>query len=189
MKVSLENFDLIITCPRFRERDASAEATYFLAEIGDEEVKVEPIGIPGLLYSKTKLGAFNVIEKLKDYIEDNLVFFEYTLRYIPIEIVVNSTIDNIVEVVDKLKDKIDEEETFRITIEKRHTHIDRNELIDEAAKCVKREVDLDNPDKIILIEIVGDKTGISIIEEGDIISIPILKREEEDIEEEDILPY
>lgn len=184
----MNKFDLLITCPRFKERDASAEVKYFLAELGDEEAVSEPTGMPGILACQTKIDPMELIEKLKGYMEDNLVYFQYTLRYIPIQVVVNSTIDNIVDAIKELKNKIKNNDTFRITIEKRHTHIERNELIKDAATVITNKVDLENPDKIILIEIVGDKTGISIIEQEDIISIPIEKREG-DFEEEDFLPY
>ena len=61
-------------------------------------------------------------------------------------------------------------DNYRITIEKRHTDIDSRELIVRIASQIKNKVCLDNPKWIILIEIIGEKAGISIIRPNDILS-------------------
>jgi tRNA(Ser,Leu) C12 N-acetylase TAN1 len=41
---------------------------------------------------------------------------------------------------------------------------------------VDRDVDLDSPDKVVLLEIFGEYAGISVISPNDIVSIQKLKR-------------
>ena len=92
------------------------------------------------------------------------------------EEVVNSNIDEIAKAVEKLASKIPEDQSFRITIEKRHTSLSSSEIIETAAKNVNRRVDLKNPDWIILIEIIGAYTGISVLKPDQVLSLARLRK-------------
>jgi tRNA acetyltransferase TAN1 len=49
-------------------------------------------------------------------------------------------------------------------------------IIDAIAKRIERKVDLDNPDKIVLVEVIGQLAGLSLISSNDILSIEREKR-------------
>jgi tRNA acetyltransferase TAN1 len=49
-------------------------------------------------------------------------------------------------------------------------------LITKIAKNIKNKVSLENPDKIIQIEILGGITGMSILKKSDILSVEKTKR-------------
>jgi tRNA acetyltransferase TAN1 len=51
-----------------------------------------------------------------------------------------------------------------------------NEIITEVAKIFPNKVSLNQPDWVILIEILADKTGISILKENEIFSLDKAKR-------------
>ncbi|MHA1249234.1 MAG: THUMP domain-containing protein [Candidatus Helarchaeota archaeon] len=167
---------MLISSYRYKERDAAAECIYYLALIGDENAEIKPTKISGLLKGNTSLNPIDAVRKLKTIFMIELKYVQFIQKITPLELIVNSTIDKIIEAVDRLKYKIREDETFRITINKRHSHIDRNELIKAIADTISRRVDLKNPDKTILIEIIGDKSGVSIIEKGDILSIQKMRQ-------------
>jgi len=63
----------------------------------------------------------------------------------------------------RLLEKIGEKEKFMMQINKRLTNIERQAIINSVASEIKHEVDLMNPDKILLIEIVGNKAGLVLI--------------------------
>ncbi len=65
---------------------------------------------------------------------------------------------------------------FRITIEKRHTDLSSKTIIDTVAKKIERTVNLDSPDKIVLIEIISQRAGLALITQDDILSIEKAKR-------------
>jgi tRNA acetyltransferase TAN1 len=71
---------------------------------------------------------------------------------------------------------IAQKEKFRITIEKRHTGLSSKTIIDTVAKNIDRIVDLETPDKILLIEIIGELAGLSVITPTDILSVEREKR-------------
>lgn len=167
----LNDFNLLITTARGNEEDACSEIWYLIGDIGDSAVKVDKTGITGLISAKTAFNPFDVVEKLRAILKERPYEFRYTLRVIPIEKVVRTDLGEIQLAVTELGSKIGENETFRVTVEKRFTSIPTRDMIEAAAANIKRRVDLHNPDKIVLIEVVGGLTGVSIIKAEEILSI------------------
>ena len=167
----LKDFNLLITTARGNEEDACSEIWYLLGEIGDSAATVDKTGITGLIAAKTAFNPFNVIEKFRDILKQRPWEFRYTLRVIPIEKVVRTELEDIERTVTELTSKINENESFRVTVEKRFTQISTKDVIETAAANIERRVDLENPDKIVLIEIVGKFTGISVVKSDDLFSV------------------
>ena len=67
-------------------------------------------------------------------------------------------------------------ETYRISIEKRNSDLSSKEIITKIADKIKNNVSLEFPDKVVLIEILGNRTGISILKKSDILSVEKTKR-------------
>ena len=95
---------------------------------------------------------------------------------IPIQSITETDMNKITKEVTKLKDAIQKNDSYRITIEKRNTDISSTEIITEIANIFPNKVSLNQPDWIVLIEILGDKTGISILKENEIFSLDKAKR-------------
>ena len=167
----LNDFNLLVTTSRGNEEDLCTEIWYLLREMGDEAVQVEKTGVTGLIAVKTALNSFDVIEKLRDILERRPWEFRYTLRVIPIERVVRTDLGEIQRAAAKLASKIGEGETFRVFVEKRFTDLSSQEVIEAAAVDVERKVDLESPDKIVLVEVVGRLTGISVVEPRAVMSV------------------
>lgn len=167
----LTDFNLLATTSRGNESDACSELWYLLGEIGDSAPTVDKTGVSGLVAAKTVFDPLKVVEKLRRILRERPYEFRYTLRIIPIENVVSTDLDGIQQVATELSSKIGENETFRVTVEKRFTEIHSRDIIEAAAANIEREVDLTQPDKILLIEVVGGLTGMSVIKPDDIISV------------------
>lgn len=168
--MALKDFNLLVTTARGNEEDACSEIWYLLREIGDSAPKVEKTGITGLIAAETALDPFEVIEKFREIFKERPYEFRYSLRIIPIEKTVRTDLNEIGKTVRDLASKITEDETFRITVEKRFTSTKTEDMIEVAAANIERRVNLDNPDKIVLVEVVGGLTGISVVKPQDIIS-------------------
>jgi len=100
----------------------------------------------------------------------------YIMRIIPVDRVVDTKLEGIVRAVKELAAAIGPGETFRITIEARDSPYKEKELIDAIADAVDRKVNLESPDKVVLLQVFGEYAGISVISPHDIISIQKLKR-------------
>ena len=167
----LRDFNLLVTTTRGHEADACSEIWYLLGEIGDNAAKVDKTGVSGLIAAKTSFSPLDSIKKFRDMLKERPYEFRYSLRIIPIQKVTRTDLSEIEHIVTQLSKDIREDESFRVTVEKRFSHLLSKDIIEVAAANVERKVNLTNPDKIILIEVVGGLTGISVIKPSDIISI------------------
>lgn len=167
----LQDFSLLATTFRRFERKACAELEYLLGQVGDLETHVARTGISGVIVAKTGQDPFDVVKKLREILVERPYEFRYLLRVIPIEKVTQTNIDEIARVTRDLASRIGESETFRVTVEKRFTTVSGNAIIEAVASGIKRKANLSNPDRIVLIEIVGGFAGISLAKKGDVLSV------------------
>ena len=168
--------NLIITCARHLEEDTEEELRDILDELGDSEIEVSISDMSGILTAQTKLDPIEVVKKMKEILLDQPWSIRYCLRIIPIQKVIETKIEMIEMAISNISNQILDGETYRILIEKRNSDISSKEIITKIAHEIKNKVSLDFPDKIILIEILGGMTGISILKEVDILSIEKTKR-------------
>ena len=166
----LRDFNLLATTSRGNEDEACSELWYLLGQVGDSAPAVDKTGVSGLIAAKTAFNPFEVIVKFREILRERPYEFRYILRVIPIEKVVRTDLGEIKRVERELSKKIGENETFRITVEKRFTETSTRDIIEAAATEIERKVNLNNPDKILLIEVIGGLTGISIIKPEDVLS-------------------
>jgi tRNA acetyltransferase TAN1 len=167
----IKDFNLLATTSRGFGRATCRELKYLLEQIGDNTAIVDKTGIAGLVVAKTSIDPFEAVKKLKEVLRDRPYEFRYLFRVIPVERVVRTDLAEIEKAVVELSGKIREGECFRITVEKRFTSLSSHAVIEAVAKSIKRQVNLDKPDKIVLIEIVGGLTGISVLTPNDLISV------------------
>jgi len=168
--------NLIVTCPRHLEPETEEELIGILEEFGDSDVKVSITNMSGILTVDTNLNPIEVVKKIKERLLDEPWSVRYCKRIIPIQKVVESKIEEIEKSVSELSNQIFDEETYRISIEKRNSDLSSKEIITKIADKIKNKVSLEFADKIILIEILGNKTGISILRKTDILSTEKMKR-------------
>ena len=168
--------NLIITCARHLEGETEEELRDILDELGDSEIEVSISDMSGLLTAQTKLDPMEVVKKMKETLLDEPWSIRYCLRVIPVQKVVETNIEEIEKTISSMSDQIEEKESYRILIEKRNSDISSKEIITKIANGIKNKVSLDFPDKIILIEILGIVTGISILKKSDILSLEKTKR-------------
>ena len=168
--------NLIVTCARHLEGETGDELGDILDELGDSDVKISISSMSGIITAQTKLDPIEVVEKMREMLLDEPWSIRYCLRVIPVQKVVETNIEEIEKTISSMSDQIEEKESYRILIEKRNSDISSKEIITKIANGIKNKVSLDFPDKIILIEVLGGMTGISILKEEDILSIEKTKR-------------
>ena len=168
--------NLIVTCARHLEGDTEDELVDILEELGDSDVKIAVSNMSGIITVETKLDPIEVVRKMKEMLLDEPWSIRYCLRVIPVQKIVETDIEEIEKMISSIKNQIEEKESYRILIEKRNSEISSKEIITKIANGIKNKVSLDHPDKIILIEILGIVTGISILKNSDILSVEITKR-------------
>ena len=167
---------MIITCARNLELETKNEIRKIFDDLGEQEPEILNVGMRGILMVNTIIEPSKIIDYVKNKIIEEPWLIRYCLRIIPIQMITETEIDKIKQNVIKLKDTIQKNDSYRITIEKRNTSISSNEIITEIAKIFPNKVSLNQPDWIILIEILGNKTGISVLKDDELFSLDKSKR-------------
>ena len=173
----LQEFNLLVGCPKNREKAARSEVQYFIGDlIEDDALRVSMTRISGILTCQTGLDPFDVVHKLREYAIENAYQFRFAIRFTPLELCVSSDIESIVKAAEKLLQKIGEDETFRVTVRRRHTELENMQVVEAVASVIPRKVNLDNPDRIVWIEVVGEMSGVSVLNpDEDILSIMTMR--------------
>jgi tRNA acetyltransferase TAN1 len=167
----LSDFNLMVSTSRGNEKNTCSEMWYLLGEVGDRGSNIETTSVIGLVVAKTKLDPIRAIQSLRELFRERPWEFKYTLKIVPIQRVVPAQLADIQNGAVTIAGGIAQNEKFRITVEKRHTGLSSKTIIDTVAKDIDRTVDLETPDKILLIEIIGELAGLSVIVPTDILSV------------------
>jgi tRNA acetyltransferase TAN1 len=168
----IHDFNLLATTARGNERAMTNEILYLLKEaLSDPDAQASKTKIRGLIVAKTSFDPLVVIEKFRGILAGKPYEFRYALRIVPIQRVVPTDLAEIKKASQALAQKIGENQTFRVTVEKRFTELHSKDIVEAAAGELNRKVDLKNPDLVLQIEVLGGLTGISLIKTSDIIAI------------------
>jgi len=155
---------LLVTVPSGREGDASLELEWALGD-----VKIRRTRWRGVLIVKTNLKKEEALRILKDF-ETTAIF-----KIVPLEKFVRSKKGDIIEEGFKLsKARIKEGESFAVRCKRRGNWIRSSKEIEiELGAKIKENlnavVNLDNPNWYVWIEVLGNKTAISVIRPEEII--------------------
>ena len=119
---------------------------------------------------------FEVIKKIREKISEEPWSIRFCSRIIPIQKQCDSEMESIKENVKKMISCIMENQSYRITIEKRDSTLKSKEVISEIADLIPNKVSLEHSDWEIIIQIMSKITGISILPRNSILSISKEKR-------------
>lgn len=157
------DYNILATTEKITMSAASSQLWMNLRAIGDSEPKVSRSRIKGIVMAETTLDPVEAIIKLREHMESDVDRYNRLFRVFPVVARVPTEIEDIVEEVQRQAGVIEEGQKFRITLEKRETEFRSLEIIDPVAAIVDREVDLNNPDWVVLIEIMGKMTGVTVM--------------------------
>ncbi|MBO8175430.1 MAG: RNA-binding protein [Thermococcus sp.] len=155
---------LLVTVPSGREGDASLELEWALGD-----VKIRRTRWRGVLIVRTNLTKEEALRILKDF-ETTAIF-----KIVPLEKFVKSKKEEIIEEGFKLaKARIKEGESFAVRCKRRGNWIRSSKEIEiELGAKIKEKVNavvnLDNPEWYVWIEVLGNRTAISVIRPEEII--------------------
>ena len=158
------------------EMEAINEVTHILDEFGDPNSKSSKTEFSGIIKIETVMELLELIEKFRDKIENEPWELRYCSRIIPIQKTCETDLisikDNVIELISSIKAN----ETYKISVERRNSELIRNEIISNIANLLSNNVSLEIPDWEIIIQILGNETGISVVPANSILSISKIKR-------------
>ncbi len=169
--------NLIVTCSRSLEEEASNEILKILYNLGDSSPTIETSSFSGIITVTTILDSLAVVNEIKKKILDEPWCIRFCHRFIPIQETTETNIRNIVRSVQNRVNVMQPNDTYRITIEKRGSNLSSKDVIDSIAKNIQNKVSLEKFDWNVIVEILGKTTGTAVLRENDIVSTLKLKRD------------
>ncbi len=165
------DFNLLVSCSWSAYGKAKKEILQVLDLLGDKQSFVKPTLAQGIIGVRTSLNPKQVVRELQRLFNDGGFVFEYTLKWVPVDLWTFSDIKSMKEAVARLRDKIQPGERWRITLEKRrYTLCHKIDIIRELAELIDERVDLERPHKILRVDIIGKYAGVSVLSPQDVFS-------------------
>src|SRR5579864_2145118 len=165
----------MLTSQKGSEAKASAEFKEIALQRGHRKLHIEKAGFDGILEIDIE-DSRDFIAFMRDYVRSEPFRVHFIQRMIPVDVVVDSNLEQIRDAASQLAAQVLQGETFRIDITERDSPLERKELIDTIAEVVDRKVNLGSPDKVVNVEVLGEYTAISVVRPDEILSITKLKR-------------
>jgi tRNA acetyltransferase TAN1 len=167
--------NLLVTSAKGLEARASAEFKEIALLSGSRKLTIERSAYDGVIEVEAE-NPKALLTFITDFVKSEPFKVRFIMRLIPVDKVVDTKMDDIVKAVKELSSSIGQSQTFRITIEARDSPYNDKELIEAIADAIDRKVSLDSPDKVVLLEIFGEYSGVSVLAPDEIVSIQKLKR-------------
>lgn len=167
--------NLIVTSSKGMEAKASAEFKEIALLHGLRKFSIEKSAYDGVLEIELE-NPRQFITLLKEYVRSEPFRVHFILRVIPVDAVVDTKLDDIKEAAKQLSPMVQKGESFRIDIKERDSPYSREELIDAVADVIDRKVDLESPDKIIVLEVFGEYSALAVVRPDEVASMVKLKR-------------
>jgi tRNA acetyltransferase TAN1 len=157
-------FNFLATTYRYKEEDLMDELEGLFYDFGESTAEVHETNISGLIVGKSSKDSELFIPYLRAKIKDSPWEIRNLLRFVPIQKVVLTEVEEIRNcLLDLAKEKIVGGGPVKILVEKRHTKLTKKDIIDSVGPHLNYPVNLTNPTWILLVEIIGKYSGISVI--------------------------
>ena len=165
------DFNILATTEKINEGRASSELWMLLRAAGDEAPHVDRIGIWGIIVANTSLDPPEAVARVREEFLKKPDSIQALFRVIPLQRLVPTTLEEIVKATTELSAAIPDDESYRVTVEKRRTSLGSHEIIDAVADKLERRVNLDDPDWVILVETAGKRTGVSVVRPSSLLNV------------------
>ncbi|MEM2017748.1 MAG: THUMP domain-containing protein [Candidatus Pacearchaeota archaeon] len=167
--------NLLVSFDPVHEESAKAEILGLLKE-AKQEAKIISAS-QGLAEVSVK-DARKAIKSLLEIAKKNIDKFKYTFNWWPVDKWCKAEIKEMQNVIKKVQEGIKKDEKWKMDLVKRKTVKDYGkDLIIKLTDVIdKPKVDLNSPQKIVKVEIDGERAAISLLTPDEILSVPKFKR-------------
>ncbi len=169
--------NMIVTFDPNHRGTAELELREVLKQIG-ERPQIGQTEVEGL-FKVAVSNARAAVAKVRNLCHSNPNLFSVTHHYTPIDQWCQSEVGVMQKVIKAASGAIGNNEKWKMGLNKRHwDKLEGVKLIIKLTDVVERKnVDLDNPDKIVEVEIIGKEAGIALLTPQDIVDVAKEKAE------------
>ena len=150
------------------------EIRRILEIFGDPDPWIGKTAVLGIAVVNSCLDNREVIRRCRELRQDDVQhWFEFATKWVPVDYWCATDLPAIKDLIDsRIKPRIEQEQTWGMRVHRRrwqayHTR----DIIEFLAAGIDRKVNLENPDWIVWVDIVGRQTAVSLLRPQDIFSI------------------
>ena len=172
--MGLQGYNLLLSTPKNYEKDAHAEFWFLCLALGDEHPLAKETEFSGLVLGKTKYEAKDFVARVAQFRQDTPDWkFLYLLKIEPLDRMVEQEIDVILEIFADLvqEAQIPPDKKFKVEMKKRNSPTSQHGLIQQIAELLPNPVDLEHPDIILKVEMLGRYCGLAILTPDQVLSL------------------
>ncbi len=174
----MEDFNLLVTYRPHQAGLAEQEIHRRIGEVGSSVQDLQRTGIDGVYGVKVDGNPKRIVAELKEDFLEHPETLTHTYHWVPIDRWVPATEEAMVNAVKDLAPGIGTDEKWKLHLHKRHTGKHSSELVQALTDPIVRgPVDLENPDKVVVVEILGDTAGISLVDIDEILDVNKIRQE------------
>lgn len=157
--------DLLISFPWGRFNQARHEAVRILKRLGDDQPHIEKTAVDGIAVAHTSLDNREVITQCHELLRNSEEEFNFTLKWLPVDYWCETNLDAMKQVIEeKVLSRIPPTECWAMKVKKRRwQHYHTADIVAYLAPGIDRKVNLNNPDKIVWIDVIGHNTAIAVL--------------------------
>ena len=163
--------DLLVSYSWSSYGPAVQEIKRILERFGDPQPRVEKTGVPGICVVHTHLDNRDVVARCKTLDREEAAF-RLAIKWVPVDHWCEKDLDAIRRLIEEqVAPRIEAQETWAMEVQKRgwpqyHTA----EIVQHLAAAIDRKVNLRAPDKLVRVDILGNRVAVSLLRPGEIFS-------------------
>jgi tRNA(Ser,Leu) C12 N-acetylase TAN1 len=163
--------DLLVSYQRGRYGRARREILGVLKHLGDERPLIERTAVDGIAFVRTALEGRVVVQGCRALFKGGLAF-EDAVKWVPVDYWCDADLQAIHRLLaERVRDRIEPNETWGLKVAKRRwQRYHTDDIVRQLAGAIDRKVDLDHPEKLVRVDIVGPEAAISVLRPDDVFS-------------------
>jgi tRNA(Ser,Leu) C12 N-acetylase TAN1 len=163
--------DLLVSYSWRSYGPARDEVMRVLERLGDSHPVIAKSGVPGIAVVHTALDAREVVRRCQEIAASERAF-RFAIKWVPVDCWAQTDLDAIKKVIDEdLVPRIGPGEAFAMRVEKRRwERYHTAEIVAHLTAGIDRPVNLRQPDRIIRLDVLGERTALSLLAPDEIFS-------------------
>ncbi|WP_455206920.1 hypothetical protein [Kaarinaea lacus] len=165
--------DLLISYPWGRFYPARRETLNVLKVLGDPHATMRWTFVMGIAVAHTSLDTRQVIHQCRALFHEGKVPFDFAVKWVPVDYWCWTELESIKQLIDKkVLPRISPHETWAMQVNKRRWQVYHTiDIVTSLAADIDRKVNLSHPDKIVWVDVIGNKTAVSVLKPDEIFSV------------------
>lgn len=163
---------MLVTFRPNQKGHAESEIRARLEDVGAHVDSIEETNIEGVCEVKVLGDPKEVVADLRKLCFQDPEQFPYTHHWVPLEKWVEPYIDEMLKVTTEYGKQIAANDRWMMHLHKRHTGRHSSDLIERLTAPINQGVvDLREPQKIVIVELMGDRAGMALVRSEELLDV------------------